>query len=195
MLTRVLAENLISALAVWAIVYVADYYLTIIGAKLYRAGADRKLIIEGSYELNPVFQKDIDALRLLSPQFWLRLLISIPMISLVWLMAVPWLQMPQLFAVGIGAFVLREVPVLVRHVRNVHVFRHAASDTALQGQIRYARWFSLSAAVLELWQFAVLFGLIALLVQEWFFLGGVLGCVVEAARFGRLAGTLPRRSG
>lgn len=62
-------------LLVWILLYVSDYTLTITCARLYRNGVNEKLVFEGSYEITPYFQKDIDTLRLASPRFLLILVL------------------------------------------------------------------------------------------------------------------------
>ena len=52
---------------VWACLYVSDYFLTIACARLYRA--QDRIVFEGSYEITPIFQADVNALRRISPRF------------------------------------------------------------------------------------------------------------------------------
>jgi hypothetical protein len=52
--------------ALWATVYISDYVLTVTCARLYRA--QDNIVFEGSYEITPIFQADIDALRAVSPR-------------------------------------------------------------------------------------------------------------------------------
>jgi hypothetical protein len=63
MLEELLVNNVWLAIAVWIIVYTLNYQLTITSAKLYQAGAKDYFRIEGSVELTPIYQKDVDALR------------------------------------------------------------------------------------------------------------------------------------
>jgi hypothetical protein len=57
-------------LLLWAAVYSSDYAATILSARLYRAKAKEHLVFEGSYEVTPYFQKDVDSLRWVSPAAW-----------------------------------------------------------------------------------------------------------------------------
>jgi hypothetical protein len=54
-------------LFVWVVLFISDYTMTLICARMYQAGAKEKLVIEGSYEITPYFQKDIDSLKVVSP--------------------------------------------------------------------------------------------------------------------------------
>jgi hypothetical protein len=69
-LETLFVDNLWVCLLTWLVLYISDYYLTIWGAHLYRSGAQEHIVYEGSYELTPQFQKDIDALKLFSLNFW-----------------------------------------------------------------------------------------------------------------------------
>ena len=66
---------------IWAALFFSDYYLTLHCAQLYRDRVREKLVFEGSYELTPYYQQDIDSLRLVSPRgfFW-----CFPLYSVFW---------------------------------------------------------------------------------------------------------------
>jgi hypothetical protein len=51
--------------------YVSDYLLTIASVRLYQA--PDKVVFEGSYEITPLFQNDVNALRRISPRLLLAL--------------------------------------------------------------------------------------------------------------------------
>src|SRR5215831_7182582 len=55
----------------WAAVYISDYRMTLICARMYQA--QQAIIFEGSYEITPLFQADVNALRRLSPRFVIAL--------------------------------------------------------------------------------------------------------------------------
>jgi len=63
----VFAESLWVGPVLWAGLYVSDYVLTIACARLYQA--QNKIVFEGSYEITPMFQADVNALRRVSPRF------------------------------------------------------------------------------------------------------------------------------
>lgn len=52
-------QSLWSTLVLWGVLYISDYALTVTCARLYRGGVNRNIVFEGSFELNPVFQKDM----------------------------------------------------------------------------------------------------------------------------------------
>ena len=56
----------------WAALFISDMHLTVTCARMYQAGVRDHIVFEGSYELTPYHQADIDALRRFSPRFLLR---------------------------------------------------------------------------------------------------------------------------
>src|SRR4051812_33528439 len=69
MLLSIISSNLWLALALCVGIYVADYALTLRGAHLYQQGAHTYLRFAGSYELNPLFERDVDRHRWVSRRF------------------------------------------------------------------------------------------------------------------------------
>jgi len=69
---------------VWTLLYISDYALTITCARLYRS--QETVIIEGSYEITPFFQRDINSLRVVSPRFVFALLLTLGMLSFLWML-------------------------------------------------------------------------------------------------------------
>jgi len=65
---RWLFENPIFAIILYLVFSIADYYLTIVGARYYRQNRTR-IEYETGYELNPRYQTDINKLNLFSPRF------------------------------------------------------------------------------------------------------------------------------
>jgi hypothetical protein len=61
----------------WAVIYISDYVLTITCARLYRRNLASKIVFQGSFELNPIFQRDVDSLKIVSPRFLLFLSIDL----------------------------------------------------------------------------------------------------------------------
>ena len=188
MLDTFLGENIWPGIIVWSLLYISDYYLTIYGARLYQNHARRYIVFEGSYELTPYFQADINALRRLSPRFIWSLSMTWLALSLVWLLGVWFFQVPETFSLVIGALILVEAVVHIRHIRNIVLFRLTRQDDGgLTGKIEYARWVTLRLSSVEMLSFAALFLLIFLVTGSWFFLGGVLRTLAEGLKHIRLA--------
>lgn len=102
----------------WLVLYSGDYYLTIWGASLYQAQNSSR--IEGSYELTPEYQSEIDNLRLVSPKFlvWLIGIAAVLLAAGRLLRALPWA-----YGLLVGYLVLVELAIYPRHVRNIITFR------------------------------------------------------------------------
>ncbi len=178
MLEQLFIDNIVFALIVWIIIYLGDYYLKIYGARLYLAYGKEHLAIQGSYELTPVFQKDVDNLRLVSPRFFAFVALSSIAIAFIWFLSVQILEISELYVFLLGALMLREAVIHLRHWRNITMFRLAAQPNVIQGTIGYTKPTSYKMSAAELFTFAVLYLLMALTVNSWFILGGSLACLV-----------------
>ena len=169
-------DNPWTALAAWLLSYVADYYLTLYSARLYRAGAKDFIAFDGSLELTPDYQNDIDHLRRVSPRFILAVLFSVLIVEGVWYLSTVVFGAPYMFKFLVGGLVLREAAVSMRHARDIALFRAARHGGAgLGGQLHYARWLSLRLSAIDLFSFAALFGLLAPATGSWLLAGRGVG--------------------
>src|SRR4030065_1830589 len=106
-----------------AVVFAGDYALTVWGARLYRnSGAKDILRYEGSYELTPYYQADIESGRWFSQRFVLALLVSAGLLTVLWWITVRIGLRPMLFAVGVGSVLFRAIPVYLRSVQYPSLF-------------------------------------------------------------------------
>jgi hypothetical protein len=193
-LLNLLIEYPLVAIALWAVVYLSDYYFTLAGARLYRSGANEHVVFEGSYELTPYYQGDVDRLSRFSRRLWLALAFSCVALLAVWWAAVQVLGMTWLFSFLLGALLLREAVVHLRHFRNIVLFRLGQRPDGLRGRLEYPRWLVLRASASELFAFAGLFVLLAAIADGWFFLGGAAACAVTGLQHTRQAGKAPRQA-
>jgi hypothetical protein len=177
-------DSLPLALVLWLIVYVADYYLTIYGRRLWLKNAKDYLVFAGSYELNPYYQKDIDADRLLSRRFIFSLSFGIVWLVLMWL-STRYLKIPQVFPAAVGFLILQEVVIISTHIQNVRLFTLAAADGAVQGQITYARWVGMDGTAWKFAYWGIVFLVLALVMGNWFFIGGTVSGLNNFIRFRR----------
>lgn len=186
-------QNIWLTLTVWGLIYLADYYLTIFSAAKIRGPMQAYVRYEGSYELTPEFQKDVDKLRLFSPQFLIRWLLSLPLIYLMWWLSVVELENPAFFEFLVGALILREIVVHLRHARNLFQF-FLTKRGGLTGRLEYRRWLVLKISSAEIFSFGVMYLFLAFFLQSWFFGGGVFGCWIVAVQHWRLAGKTVKAS-
>ena len=189
-LPELFLQNFWAGLTVWATLFVSDYVLTVECARLYQNGVRDKIVFEGSYEITPYFQRDIDSLRRLSPRFVLALLWSAVVLFVLWRLVGQ--STPEMYGFVLGAMILVQLTVHIRHFRNLFLFRAAASD-AVRGRIEYSRRVNLRSSSLELLEFSGLFLALFAFTRSWFVLGGGVGCLSVAVKHWRLIrrGTSP----
>jgi hypothetical protein len=172
LLANFLLSNITLVTILWVLVYLSDYYLTIYYAKFYRLRLQEHIRFEGSIELTPIFQKDIDKLSLVSKAFLLRLVLSILLVPLIGWLCLYLLEMTWPYEFFMGGLFLREAAVLARHFRNISLAHDAAVEGSLRGSIEYSRWLIVRTSGSDLLTYALLFLLIALCLGSWFFFGG-----------------------
>ncbi len=170
--------------AVWAVLYVSDYASTIACARLYRA--QDKVVFEGSYEITPIFQADVDALRRVSPRFVGFLLGSTAYLSWLSYATAKW-GLRDAYWLVLGALVLLEMTIHLRHVRNWYLFSRLSAPGGPQGRIEYPRAGMLRASAVEFLSFTVLYACLSLATGSVFILGGVLTCGSSSIGHYRLA--------
>ncbi|MEP6985298.1 MAG: hypothetical protein ABI970_06865 [Chloroflexota bacterium] len=163
-------ESLPVAIGLWLILYIADYYLTLYGRRLWHQNAKDLLTFQGSYELNPYYQRDVDANKRVSRRFIFMLVFGILWMLLMW-GATHYMNISQVFPAAVGFLILMEVIVLSGHVQNIRLFKSASITGAIEGHISYARWVSMDASAWKFGYWGVFFLVVALLMGNWFFCG------------------------
>lgn len=178
-----LFESTWSGPALWAAAYISDFALTLACARLYRA--QDNIVLEGSYEITPMFQGDVDALRKVSPRFIVALIATTAYVWLVRRIADPSTELFDLYMGILGAMLLAEATVHIRHLRNWFLFKKGAGS--IQGRLVYPRRFMLRMSAFELFLFASLYFALYVVTSSVFMLGGVLACAVLSLNHYRLA--------
>jgi len=169
----------------WAAVYLLDYARTLTGARLYRAAGQEVLEFEGSYELTPQFQDDVNKLRPVSRRFILALILSEGLLLVFWGLSVRLLGLWQAYEGVLGVMLLLEATIHLRHTRNIQLFRFLQRHSeAVEGHVRYRRALTLWNSVWDLLGMGVLLTLLGLLLGSWFLGGGAIGVLALAARHG-----------
>ncbi|MEZ4671851.1 MAG: hypothetical protein R3E39_28440 [Anaerolineae bacterium] len=186
-------ESLPVALLLWLVVYPIDYYLTLYGQQLWQAYAKTHVEFEGSYELNPVFQKDVDARKKVSRRFLLFYILAA-----LWLVVVFWissyLDILPAFGAGAGFLILMELVVISGHVQNIRLFSAIKRDPqAVDGHVKYARWVSLDIMAWKFGYWAVIFLILFLLTGSWFLAGGAVSCLNVFIRYYRYSRRMKTR--
>jgi hypothetical protein len=182
-----LLENAWIVTIVWGLVYLADYYLTIYGARLFRTALEERVKFGGSYELTPVFRKDVDALKLFSPNFLWRWVLSMALFPAVFYLSFYVLETGLPYNVLAGGLFLRSTPILIRHARNIALARMARQPGNMEGWVQYSQKLNLRLSAVELWGFAAFYLVIAVVLPSGFFAGGALVTALTAWQHWALA--------
>ena len=172
---------------VWVVLYISDYYLTIYSARGFRETGHFRFEV---FELTPQYQKEIDALKPISKLHIILLILYSLLIVFIWwltnrLLSFPWTYLTYLLYLGM--FLLLEVAVHLRHLRNVSLIREIRKNGGVEGQISYRKWFTYRISASEFYTFSALFLIIAALTYSPFFLGGAIMCFGTGFKHGRLA--------
>jgi hypothetical protein len=170
----------------WILLYTSDYYLTLFTARGFRQIGHFQF--EGSFELTPQYQKDIDNLRPVSTLHLLLLVAYSALILILWWFTRISVLLEWTYPFYLGMFLLLEVAVHLRHLRNMILIREIRrSPDGIEGQISYRKWFSYRISAAELYLHGTLFLLVAALTYSLFFLGGAVMCYGMGFRHGRMA--------
>ena len=175
--------------------YVSDYACTLLGARAYRTCASATLVFEGSYELNPVFQRDIEASKRFSPRFIFVLVSVNLLLALMWWLTHQPPQRPAAYELALGAFVLLELAIHMRHFRNLYLFKTAFGPDGIQGSVRYPRSVIIRLSAFDALSLSLLYLALFIATGSSFILGGVASCLVLALTQRYLVGNLQRSAG
>jgi len=186
-MTDLFSTSLWPGLLAWILLYVSDYRLTLHCARLYREKVRSTLSFEGSYELTPLFQRDVDADVRLSPRFVFALLVSCTWLSMMWWLTRQPPRWPQAYEFVLGMLVLLELAVHVRHLRNLALFRSDFGAEGVQGQVHYPRPLLLRMSATEFFAFAGLFAAAFVITGRPFLLGGATTAAATGIEHLRLA--------
>jgi len=181
-----LHQHLWVGLIIWVALFIGDYAFTITCARLYRRGVNEKIAFEGSFELTPLYQKDIDSLKTFSPRFLLVIVLVVALLSASWYMD-SLVEIPAFYLIVLGNFLGLQFAIHMRHLRNFFLFRAILNSDMVRGRIEYRRPLILSQSSLELFTFAILFAILALFTGSWLILGGTLGCLSTAFKHWQLS--------
>lgn len=168
----------------WTLIYISDFTLTIASARLRRNVAN-KIVLEGSYELNPVFERDVDSKRFVSPRFLLLLVLTSTLVAILWALTVP--DSPNTYAFFLGAMIGTELAIHVRHLGNLHLFGSKHTAEQLRGRIEYARPLLLRMSSVQILGFAILFAVVFVFSGNWFVGGGTASCLLLSLKHWYLA--------
>jgi hypothetical protein len=152
--------------------YISDYSFTIACARLYCA--QDKIVFEGSFEITPLFQADVNALRRVSPRFCVALVATAAYLFLMRWIAGPSTGLQDLYRLVLGAMILMEATIHSRHLRNWFLYKKAIP--LIQGRLEYPRGIMLQMSAFEVLIFSGLYLALFLVTGSMFILGGAITC-------------------
>jgi hypothetical protein len=167
---------------VWAALFVSDMNFTVSCARLYQSGVKEHMVFEGSFELTPYYQRDIDALRRFSPRFLTVLALMCVLLVLLWRSTVGLGIAPTAYETMLGMLILLQLTIHVRHVRNYVLFRSMLAGGAVTGRLEYTRPLILASSATELFSFAALYTVLAIVTMSAFVAGGAFSCALVGAK-------------
>src|SRR5258708_843580 len=175
-------NNLPTAIVLWVLVYSCDYYLNLYGNRLRTSYASAHIGIDGSYELNPYYQRDIDSNNRFSRRFLFMLVLFSVYLAVMWYIA-QTLNLPEAFSIAAGVVLLLEGPVIATHVQNISMYTFLKTPDAVWGKITYARWITLTLAGRIFGYWLVAYATLFLLTGSWLFVGGALSMLSLFIRY------------
>jgi len=182
---NIFLTSLWPGLALWIGLYISDYYLTVSCARMYRA--QEKFVFEGSFELNPVFQNDIDTLKSVSPRFITFLCLTSMFLWFFWHLTVQPSGLRIAYHFILGYMIMIELAIHVRHLRNWFLVSKCVGGDGIRGHIEYSRGILLRISAVEFLLFAGVFSILFLITSSLFILGGATSCSLTAWKHYRLA--------
>ena len=127
---------------------------------------------EGSFELNPVFQREVDALQWISLRFLLALVLTNVLLAALWLLNAQ--SSTELYSFLLGALISVQLAIHVRHLRNLYLFHAMRNADVVRGRIEYSRPVILRLSAVEFLAFSGLYALLFLFTRSWFVMVGCL---------------------
>jgi hypothetical protein len=165
------------AIGIWIVLYCLDYLFTLKAARMYQEGAHNHMVFGGGYELNPVFQDDIAALRRVSPRFFLLLIACSIILFMIYVLA-----FGGLFEFSLGLLIGVQLTVHMRHIRNLAIFTYAKRSQGMTGKLQYEHWLSLRLSAIELFTYAGLFLFLLIVCPRMFLAGCAVSCFTTGWR-------------
>src|SRR5678815_780469 len=167
----------------WLLAYLGDLFLTHWGASLRRKGKGASLSFDGSYELTPELQKDVDKGRiaprlLVSIAFWAGLLGVISQF-------IANDSVRSVYFLFLGGLLLVEIPVYLRHVRSLSWVFITRGIAGLPSAT-FPRHIAYRHSGIELLAFAMLFLAAGSVIGSLLLFGGAASCAVVGMKHLRL---------
>ncbi len=194
LLHELFVTSWVPGVLLWSALYGMGQLLGATNHRLYRAGARDVFEWAGSKAAESAEPTDAARLR------WYRIYSVITLVGIALLLAVVWLYARELvfwkalyFAV-LGSCTLPLCTTNLRYLNNYFIFRGARDQRLITGKVSFSELFARRVSSMGLFAFAGLYLLLALVLGDWFCLGGALGCLLAALRENERAQNLERKA-
>ncbi len=180
-----LANSPWTGTVIWILLFMTDYYLTIQSAKGFKEIGHFQF--EGSFELTPFFQDDINALRPISKRHILMIVLVGILLPVLWYLPLPFSLGREVYLMILGMFILSQVVVQNRHFRNLILIGNIKQYGGAEGQITYSQHLSYRTSAFDIFLTGTLFLWALLFSYSSFLLGGLIICFALATQHTWLA--------
>jgi uncharacterized membrane protein YjjP (DUF1212 family) len=117
------------------------------------------------------------------------LLLSGGLLALLWVLVAQ--SQPEVYEFALGAMILLQLEIHIRHLRNLFLFRAINCTDAIRGRIEYSRTLLLRMSSSESLAFSGLFFVTFMFTLSWFILGGAISSLSLAMKHRKLANKQP----
>jgi hypothetical protein len=164
-----MTERIVSIICIPLLMF-SDYYLTLLGKKL-RDNVYLQHISTEEYELNPVWQKDINKFKM----FNYKHVLAVILITGYFYFASLVLRDSWYYGIY-GALFTMYAYIIMRHLNNILIYRFANRNPNLfSGKATYGLLFSLNLSKYQSFTYSVFMLALFAWTQSWFILGGAIG--------------------
>jgi hypothetical protein len=164
----------------WAVIYSSDWLMDWWGALLYNKKVKDFCSFEKGYNVKAISEFEIHHGWILFLRYLSELIISSLAVWIV-LYSCRLLASWHFYEFFCGAFIIIEVCMHFRHIRNVAMFSLVGMRNGIVGRIFLPKWISLRFAFVEFATFALMLLVIYVFDSRNFFvLGGLMSCMITS---------------
>ncbi len=132
-----LFQNIFAVILTIAFLMFLDFSLTLTGQKYYRKYYKKHVEID-KYELNPLFEKDVD-----EGKYPIKHMVGVILISVIIFFLFIIDSDKYMFETTVSAILIAYLIVNMNHINNIFIFKWVGKDPKLiKGKISYTRKFS-----------------------------------------------------
>ena len=188
-------KSWVPGVLLWVALYGTNLALALVTRLLYQSGAREVFQWKGIAAFDDTDPAAAERLR------WYKVYAAITLVGISLLLAVVWVYSRELvywkalyFAV-LGSCTLPLCTTNLRYLNNYFIFRGVRDGNSVVGKISFSESFVHKSSAMGLLAFAGLYLLLALVLGDWFCMGGAAGCLLAAHRERERGHELERKHG